>query len=421
MWPKTPPELPLEYTSLEVVEGVLAMLGKHSGCWTVAIIRILEHVGRDSFYGFLAATAEQLFRDEDFAALYCPDNGRPSVPPSLLATALLLQAYDGVSDEEAKARADFDLRWKVALGVGLEERPFAKSTLQVFRAQLILHEQVRAVFQQSLAFARRTGYFRSAQGSRPRWTRATSWAGARSRTPTTCWPTGSSRSCARLAARAGSSPEEWAAEHGLARYFGSSLKGEAAIDWDDPEAREVFLGRRRRRRPPARPGRGTRSRACRPTTPSAGGCGRRPTCWRGCCCRTSSAGRTGRAPAGRQPGPGRVGARPGDAPRAQERQRGASTATRRPSPSTRRASSSRRRTVLPGNAAGPRAGAGAGRAGGSERRGRGRGDGGRLRLRRRRDPPGVRRRRADAGGEGRRRRRGRRTSRRRPSGSTWRR
>ena len=32
------------------------------------------------------------------------------MPPSLLATALLLQTYDEVS--EAKARADFDIRWK---------------------------------------------------------------------------------------------------------------------------------------------------------------------------------------------------------------------------------------------------------------------------------------------------------------------
>lgn len=79
----------------------------------------LDHVGRDSFYGFLALHREELFSDEDFADLYCTDNGRPSVPPSLLATALLLQAYEGISDEEAKARADFDLRWKVALEVGL--------------------------------------------------------------------------------------------------------------------------------------------------------------------------------------------------------------------------------------------------------------------------------------------------------------
>ncbi len=45
-----------------------------------------------------------------------------------------------------------------------------------------------------------------------------------------------------LAALDSSEPEEWAIEHDLRRYFGSSLKGEAGIDWDDAEARGVFLG-----------------------------------------------------------------------------------------------------------------------------------------------------------------------------------
>src|SRR5512147_1242728 len=120
----------------------------------------LDFVGRDSFYGFLASQRGQLFSDEEFAALYVLDNGCPSVPPSLLATALLLQSYDSVSDEEAKARADFDLRWKVALGIELDARPFAKSTLQLFRAQLILHKRVREVFKKSLTFARQTGYLK---------------------------------------------------------------------------------------------------------------------------------------------------------------------------------------------------------------------------------------------------------------------
>ena len=104
-------------------------------------------VGRDSFYGWLASQRGELFRDEEFAGLYVLDNGRPSVPPSLLATALVLQTYDGVSDDEAKQRADYDLRWKVALGVELDARPFAKSTLQEFRAQLIVHEEQAAIFQ----------------------------------------------------------------------------------------------------------------------------------------------------------------------------------------------------------------------------------------------------------------------------------
>ena len=76
--------------------------------------------------------------------------------PSLLATALVLQAYDGVSDDEAKQRADYDLRWRVALGIEVAVRPFAKSTFQEFRAQLIIHDQTRAIFQRSLEVAKWT-------------------------------------------------------------------------------------------------------------------------------------------------------------------------------------------------------------------------------------------------------------------------
>jgi transposase len=94
------------------------MLGQRSAQWSMfeADTLFADFVGRQNFYGFLASQRGELFRDEEFAALYCSSNGRPSVPPSLLATALVLQAYDGVSDDEAKQRADYDLRWKVALG-----------------------------------------------------------------------------------------------------------------------------------------------------------------------------------------------------------------------------------------------------------------------------------------------------------------
>src|SRR5687768_14285811 len=127
-----------------------------------------EFVGRATFYGWLASQRGELFRDEDFAGLYVLDTGRPSVPPSLLATALVLQTYDDVSDDEAKQRADYDLRWKVALGVGLDARPFAKSTLQEFRAQLIVHQEQATIFRQSLELAKRRGKFRTKGGERRR-------------------------------------------------------------------------------------------------------------------------------------------------------------------------------------------------------------------------------------------------------------
>jgi hypothetical protein len=139
-----------------------------------------DFVGRDSFYGFLASQRDVLFRDEDFAQLYCLTNGRASVPPSLLAAALVLQTFERVSDEEAKQRADYDLRWKVALGIAVDERPFAKSTLQEFRAQLVVHEEQGAL-SSSGACSRPRGRGTSA-GKRScgsPWIPPRSWAGVR--------------------------------------------------------------------------------------------------------------------------------------------------------------------------------------------------------------------------------------------------
>src|SRR3990172_11463385 len=36
-------------------------------------------------------------------------------------------------------------------------------------------------------------------------------------------------------------PEVWAREHEFGRYYGSSVKGEAEIDWSDEQARAGFL------------------------------------------------------------------------------------------------------------------------------------------------------------------------------------
>jgi hypothetical protein len=201
----------------------------------------LDFVGRDSFYGFLATERGNLFRDEDFGRLYCPDNGRNSVPPSLLATALLLQAHDRVSDEEAKARADFDTRWKVALGIQIDQRLFAKSTLQLFRAQLILHDQMRAVFQRSLEFARDSGYL---QGRKMKVVLDTTPILGRGAVKDTynLLADGIKKLVWALAKKvAWTKPEVWAREHGLGHYYGSSVKGEAEIDWSDENARAKFL------------------------------------------------------------------------------------------------------------------------------------------------------------------------------------
>ena len=116
-----------------------------------------DHVGGKSFYALLAKDGQKWFRDEDFVDLYREDFGRPSVPPSQLCVALLLQSHDGVSDEEAIERTAYDLRWKVALGLGLDEKLCAKSTLQLFRAKLVLHESHEKLFEKSVQACREAG------------------------------------------------------------------------------------------------------------------------------------------------------------------------------------------------------------------------------------------------------------------------
>lgn len=200
----------------------------------------LEFVGRDSFYGFLAIHGPELFSDDEFADFYCHTVGRTSIPPSRLMIALILQTYDRVSDEEAKKRADFDLRWKVALGVEVDDRPFAKSTLQEFRAQLLIHDKAQSILARTLELAKEQGVLRKRHVRMALDSTMVLGRGAVKDTYNLIGD-GIVKLCRALASVSQSPVESWASGHGYERYFGSSLKGEAGIDWDDEEARQSFL------------------------------------------------------------------------------------------------------------------------------------------------------------------------------------
>src|SRR5216683_2414835 len=207
-----------------------------------------DFVGRRNFYGFLASQRDELFRDEDFAALYCRNNGRPSVPPSLLATALVLQTYDRVSDDEATRRAAFDLQWKVALGIEWDVRPFAKSTLQEFRAQLIVHEQTLAIFQRTLDMAKRRGVWKKGHPQHERQQMklaldTTHILGRGAVKDTYNLLADGIVQVLRVLAKLGPFELTDVAEAlDCARYVcGPSLKGQAEVDWTNPQARQRFL------------------------------------------------------------------------------------------------------------------------------------------------------------------------------------
>jgi len=132
-------------------------------------------------------------------------------------------------------RADFDLRWKVALGLSVDERPFAKSTLQLFRAHLVLHEGAQRVFERSLEVARERGLMKKGKMKVALDTSAILGRGAVKDTYNLL-ADGIVKLAKALAGITGSEPGVWAREKGLTRYFGSSLKGEAHIDWGDKPA-----------------------------------------------------------------------------------------------------------------------------------------------------------------------------------------
>ncbi len=114
------------------------MMGRRDPQRSLFDAQTLPHrVPAESFYGRMAAVSDELFQDDDLEEMYCPDNGRPSIPPSLMSGVMLLQFYDDVSDGEAVERTLFDLRWKVALGLPLDYEGFDSSSLSTFRKRLV--------------------------------------------------------------------------------------------------------------------------------------------------------------------------------------------------------------------------------------------------------------------------------------------
>jgi Transposase DDE domain len=145
-----------------------------------------------------------------------------------------------VSFAEAIERSKYDLRWKVALGLEMEEVPMQKSALQEFEAKLVLLEMGEGLLQKSIAEARRAGYLKKGKLRVALDTTPILGKGAVKDTYNLL-AEGIEQLACRLAEVEGESGAGWAEGQGCNRYFGSSLKGEAAIDWNDKAQREQLL------------------------------------------------------------------------------------------------------------------------------------------------------------------------------------
>jgi len=198
----------------------------------------------DSFCGQLATYRTQLFRDEDFADLYkSSERGRPCIPPSQMATLMLLQYHFGVSDGEAVERSGCDLRWAAALG-RLPGPPLCvRTTLVMFRARLVVNDQLEKLFDHALQHAKDLGILKGDKLKLLVDTRAIVGRGAVEDTVNLL-----ARAVGRvltLLAQAANEPvAAWAAARDWGPYVRTpeqSFKGSVAIDWNDPAARQQVL------------------------------------------------------------------------------------------------------------------------------------------------------------------------------------
>jgi hypothetical protein len=115
---------------------------------------------QNSVFAVLHRERDRLFPDEMFADLFSA-RGRRSVPPSVVATVMVLQRLEGLSDREAVDRYCFDTRWRYAAGVGGYDGDgwgrFAHTVLVDMRARLAASDQPRRIFEVTLAAASAAG------------------------------------------------------------------------------------------------------------------------------------------------------------------------------------------------------------------------------------------------------------------------
>jgi transposase len=104
-------------------------------------------VADGSVHAFLADYRKDLFPDELFADLFPSSRGRPSVPADVIATAMVLQALEGLSDREACQQLACNIAWKVACGLALTDPGFHPSVLTLWRARLRASDRPERIFE----------------------------------------------------------------------------------------------------------------------------------------------------------------------------------------------------------------------------------------------------------------------------------
>jgi DDE family transposase/transposase-like protein DUF772 len=209
-------------------------------------LTVMRLIKRAKLFVFLREQRHEIF-DERFqlelAEIYADvDLGRPPVPPARLALATVLQAYTGVSDDEAIEATMMDRRWQLVLGcMDAKRPPFSKGTLVGFRKALIERDLDRRLVERTVEVARSHGGFaskrlRAALDSSPL------WGAGRVEDTYNLLGHALRKALGVIASQQGRGLAEVASEAGAGLVTSAtSLKAALDLDWDDPQERKLAL------------------------------------------------------------------------------------------------------------------------------------------------------------------------------------
>jgi hypothetical protein len=141
--------------------------------------QIMKRIRKAKLFVFLRQHRHELLDEafqQELATLYRPtERGQPPVAPAMLALALILEAYTGVSDDEVIEATVMDRRWQLVLDcIDTDEAPFSKGTLVAFRRRLIEGQMDRRLIERTIEIASQSQVFgpralRAALDSSPLW------------------------------------------------------------------------------------------------------------------------------------------------------------------------------------------------------------------------------------------------------------
>ncbi|WP_425559311.1 IS1182 family transposase [Catenulispora yoronensis] len=191
-----------------------------------------ELIPASSVFAFLAEHRDELFPESMFAGWYPSSNGRPSIPPQVLAVASVLQVLQNISDPEAAVALRVDLRWKAAAGLGLHDPGFDASLFVYFRRRLAANGATDWLFTRVRQVVDATGVLR---GKRRRVLDSTVFTDAVATQDTVTQLIAAIRRVVREVPGAG----EVVARHCTAHDYADP--GKPRIAWDDDQARNGLV------------------------------------------------------------------------------------------------------------------------------------------------------------------------------------